>query len=230
MTAGEMPATGATALRVVIADDEALFRSGLRLMVDAQQDLTVVAEVANGREAVDTAQRERPDVVLMDIQMPLLDGIAATAELRRRGLHAKVLILTTFDLDRYVYDALRAGASGFLLKSARPARLIDAIRAVAAGDALLDTALTRRLIEKWMAHPRADAADQRLATLTDREREVLTLIGRGLSNTEIAALLHLGESTVKTHVGRTLAKTGSRDRVQAVILAFECGLVTPGQQ
>lgn len=220
--------SGTGALKLVIADDEALFRSGLRLIIEAQPDLLVAAEAGDGREAVEVAQACRPDVLLMDIQMPVLDGIAATRELQRRGLQTKVLVLTTFGLDQYVYDALRAGASGFLLKTARPARLIEAVRAVAVGDALLDPSLTRRLVEEWMSRPRADRADPRLAELTDREREVLTLIGRGLSNQEIARTLHLGESTVKTHVGRVLAKTGSRDRVQAVILAFECGLVTPG--
>ncbi|GII57814.1 DNA-binding response regulator [Planotetraspora thailandica] len=220
--------TAASRLRVVIADDEALFRSGLKMIVEAQPDLTVVAEAEDGREAIEAVQRHNPDVLLMDIQMPILDGIAALAELRRRGCGTKVLVLTTFDLDRYVYDALRSGASGFLLKTTRPARLVEAVRAIAAGDALLDPLLTRRLVEEWVARPRPDAADPRLAALTDREREVLTLIGRGLSNAEIARDLHLGESTVKTHVGRTLAKTGSRDRVQAVILAFECGLVAPG--
>lgn len=213
---------------VVIADDEALFRSGLRLILDAQPDVTVVAEAENGRQAVQAAQEHRPDVVLMDIQMPGTDGIAATRDLSRLGLDSRVLVLTTFNLEKYVYEALRAGASGFLLKSTRPARLVDAVRAVHAGDVLLDPALTRRLIEDWVARPRTADPDPRLAPLTDREREVLTLIGRGLSNTEIARELYLSESTVKTHVSRTLAKTGSRDRVQAVILAFESGLVVPG--
>jgi DNA-binding NarL/FixJ family response regulator len=211
-------------ITVVIADDEALFRSGLRMLLEAQEGIEVVAEATTGRQAVELVRRHAPDVVLMDIQMPDLDGLAATRELVRSGSRTRVLVLTTFDLDRTVFDALAAGAAGFLLKSARPARLVDAIRTVADGDALLDPTLTRRLIDRWMT-PTATTDTERVRGLTEREREVLTLMGSGLNNREIAQRLFLGESTVKTHVVRVLAKTGSRDRIQAVILAHRCGLV-----
>jgi DNA-binding NarL/FixJ family response regulator len=213
-------------ITVLIADDEALFRSGIRLLLEAQDGIEVVGEAVDGRHALALAGQLRPDVVLMDIQMPELDGIAATDALVSGGSDARVLVLTTFDLDKHVYDALAVGAAGFLLKSARPARLVEAIRSVAEGDALLDPTLTRRLISRWVSAPLRPADDTRIARLTERELEVLALVGRGLTNKEIAAELYLGESTVKTHVVRVLAKTRSRDRVQAVILAHETGLAT----
>ena len=215
-------------IRVAIADDETLFRSGLSMMVDAQADLEIVAEATDGNGAVDVIREHRPDVVLMDIQMPIMDGIAATEEIARQSLPTRVLILTTFGLDRNVYAALRAGASGFLLKTVPPRQLVDGIRAVAAGDMLLAPTITRRLISDWVQRPVAGGDDPRLAPLTGRERQVLTMVGKGLSNAEIASGLHLGEATVKTHLGRVLTKTGCRDRVQAVVLAYESGLITPG--
>ena len=217
------------ALRVVVADDEALFRSGLTMIIDSEPNLTVVAEAADGREAVDAVRAHRPDVVLMDIQMPRLDGIAATAAIVNLNVPTRVLVLTTFGRDEFVYDALRAGASGYLLKTVPPAHLIEAVKSVADGDALLAPSLTRRLIEDWVRRPRPNAHDPRLTGLTDREHEALVLIGHGLSNHEIATELHLSESTVKTHIARVLAKTGSRDRVQAVVLAYETGIVAAGQ-
>jgi DNA-binding NarL/FixJ family response regulator len=220
--------TGDDRLRVVVADDEALFRSGLSMIIEAEPDLTVVAEASDGQQAVDAVRAKHPDVVLMDIQMPGLNGIAATAAILRLNLPTRVLVLTTFGRDGFVYDALRSGASGYLLKTVPPAQLVQAVRSVAAGDALLAPTLTRRLIEDWIGRPRPNARDPRLARLTDRERQVLSLVGHGLSNSEIATELHLSESTVKTHLARLLAKSGSRDRVQAVVLAYETGLVTAG--
>jgi DNA-binding NarL/FixJ family response regulator len=216
-------------IRVVVADDETLFRGGLSMIVEAQDDLEVVAEAADGREAVDLACRHRPDVVLMDIQMPVMDGIAATREIVRKGLETRVLVLTTFGVDGNVYASLRAGASGFLLKTAPPRQLVEGVRVVAGGDMLLAPGITRRLIEGLVRRPVAGLDDERLAVLTVRESEVLTLVGHGLSNAEIAARLHLSIPTVKTHLGHVLVKTGSRDRVQAVVLAYETGLVVPGQ-
>ena len=218
-----------TALRVVVADDEALFRSGLALILGAQPDLAVVAEACDGAEAVDAVRAHRPDVVLMDLQMPVVDGIAATHSITAMRGPTRVLVVTTFGRDELVYAALRAGASGYMLKTVPPRQLVDAVRAVAAGDALLAPALTRRLIEEWVQRPRADATDRRLTSLTAREREVLVLLAHGESNSEIAHSLHLSESTVKTHVARVLAKTGSRDRVHAVVLAYETGLVVAGR-
>jgi DNA-binding NarL/FixJ family response regulator len=219
-------------IRILLADDQAMVRTGLRMIIDAQSDLTVVGEAADGRDAVEQARRLTPDVVLMDIRMPTLDGIAATRQLVEAG-HAptiRVIVLTTFDLDEHVVDALHAGASGFLLKDAPADVLLDGIRAVDRGDALLDPAVTRRMIDRFVsAHPRPDpAVESALARLTDREREVLVLIARGLSNDEIADHLHLADSTVKTHVSSVLAKLHLRDRVQAVVLAYEAGLVRPG--
>ncbi len=221
--------TGRDPLRVVVADDEALFRSGLTLIVESEPDLVVVAEAVDGHDAVDIVRAHRPDVILMDIQMPRMDGIAATAAIADLNLATRVLMLTTFGRDQFVYEALRAGASGYLLKTAPPARLVQAVRSIAAGEALLAPSLTRRLIEDWVGRPRPDTHHPRLSELTPREREVLTLVGRGLSNREIAAELHLSESTVKTHLARVLTKTGSRDRVQAVVLAYESGVVAAGQ-
>jgi DNA-binding NarL/FixJ family response regulator len=217
-------------IRVLLADDQALVRGGFRSILEGQPDMEVVAEAADGAEAVELAVAERPDVVVMDIRMPRLDGIAATRLLlERHASPARVLVLTTFNQEAYVYDALRAGASGFLLKSAPPRELAGAIRTVAAGDALLAPEITRAMIQDYVQRPRPGAATPgNLAVLTPRELEVLTLIARGRSNTEIAAELFLSEPTVKTHVGRILAKLGLRDRVHAVVLAYECGLVRPG--
>lgn len=216
-------------IRVVLADDQALIRGGLAAMLGAQEDIVIVGEAADGAEAVDVALRERPDVVVMDIRMPGVDGIAATRRLAGHGFAARVLILTTFDLDEYVYEALRAGAGGFLLKDASPERLADAVRVVAAGEALLAPAVTRRLVERFVRRPPPGESGGWGATgLTAREAEVADLLVRGSTNAEIAGTLHLSEATVKTHVGRVLGKLGVRDRVGAVILAYERGLVEPG--
>ena len=217
-------------IRVLVADDQALVRGSFRLLVDTAPDLTAVGEAATGTEAVTLATRERPDVVLMDIRMPDLDGIEATRRICADPATAgvRVLILTTFDIDEYVFTALRAGASGFLLKDTRPADLIDAIRVVAAGDALLAPGVTRRLIAEFTRTPEpSQRPGASLAQTTEREREVLTLIGLGLSNNEIAAHLHVSLSTVKTHVGRLLMKLGARDRAQLVIAAYDNSLVLP---
>jgi DNA-binding NarL/FixJ family response regulator len=216
-------------LRVVIADDEALVRAGFRMILEAQPDIEVVGEAADGREAIELVGRLAPDVVLMDIRMPTLDGLAATREIvagAAIGVH--VLILTTFDLDEYVYESLKAGASGFLLKTAPPAELAAAVRAVAGGDVLLSPTITRRLIQEFVGRPRreTDAPDW-LAQLTERERDVLREVARGLSNREIAEALVVSESTVKTHVNRILSKLDLRDRVQAVVLAYESGFLAP---
>ena len=219
---------------VLIADDQPMQRFGFRMLLESQDDMQVVGEAANGAEAVRMVEQHRPDVVLMDIRMPGLDGIEATRRIVAAGDRTRVLIVTTFDLDAYAYDGLRAGASGFLVKDAQPEELLAGIRAVASGDAVVAPSLTRRLLDAYVHHlPEAARADQavvedgRLAALTEREREILTVIGQGWTNTEIAERLHLAESTVKTHVSRVLAKTGARDRVQAVILAYDTQLVTP---
>ncbi|MFI6377286.1 response regulator [Streptomyces sp. NPDC050546] len=219
---------------VLIADDQPLQRFGSRMLLESQDDMTVVGEAANGSEAVRMTAELHPDVVLMDIRMPGLDGIEATRRIAAAGDRTRILIVTTFDLDEYAYAGLRAGASGFLVKDAQPEELLSGIRAVATGDAVVAPSLTRRLLDAYVHHLPADPSaeeltqeDARLASLTDREREILTVIGRGWTNTEIATRLHLAESTVKTHVGRILAKTGSRDRIQAVILAYDTKLVEP---
>jgi DNA-binding NarL/FixJ family response regulator len=212
-------------IRVLIADDQAMIRRGFRMIVEGEADMEVVAEAPDGEHAVASVRRFAPDVALMDIRMPRLDGLAATRTIA--GGATRVLILTTFDLDEYVYEALRAGASGFLLKNAPPEELIEAIRIVARGDALLDPAVTRRVIEAFAGEP--VTATEQLDELTPREREVLVLVARGLSNAEIAAELFLGAGTVKTHVAAILAKLGLRDRTQAAILAYESGLVRPGR-
>jgi len=209
-------------IRVVIADDQALVRAGFRMIVESQPDLEVAGEAADGQEAVDLVGKERPDVVLMDIRMPRLDGIEAT---RQVASLSRVVILTTFELDEYVFDALAAGASAFLLKAAPPEDLIKAIRVVAAGDALLAPSVTKRLIEEFAKRPEPVASKSKeLETLTEREREVLREVAKGLTNAEIAKRLHVSETTVKTHVAHLLDKLDLRDRVQAVILAYEAGL------
>ena len=218
-------------IRVLVADDQALVRGSFRLLVDTAPDLDVVGEAATGAEAVEIATREKPDVLLMDIRMPEMDGIEATRQITGSEPTAgvRVLILTTFDLDEYVYAALRAGASGFLLKDTPPADLLAAIRIVAAGDALLAPAVTRRLIAEFARRPEPGQRPAgTLEGVTDREREVLILIARGLSNTEIAQALHVTMATAKTHVSRLLAKLGARDRAQLVMVAYETGLVQPG--
>ena len=218
-------------IKLIVADDHALARGGLRAMLGAQDDLEVVGEAADGAEAVDLALELRPDVVVMDIRMPKLDGIEATRRLRAHNGAPNVLVLTTFDLDEYVYEALRAGAGGFMLKDAAPSQLAEAVRTVAAGESLLAPAVTRRLVERYVRRPPADKVrEQEFAELTERELEVLTLIARGLSNAEIGEQLFLSEATVKTHVTRILSKLGLRDRVQAVVRAYESGLVEPGAE
>ncbi|WP_030920708.1 response regulator transcription factor [Streptosporangium amethystogenes] len=217
-------------IKVLLADDEGLVRSGFKVLLDLEDDITVVGEAANGAEAVERARATRPDVVLMDIRMPKVDGIQATAQIAEtRGLEqVRVLILTTYDTDEYVFDALQAGASGFLLKDAGPAELLQAIRVIAAGDALLAPRITRRLIGQFTAQrTAARAAEERLAVLTQREREVLALVGQGLSNHEIGAELFLSPATARTHVSRAMAKLGARDRAQLVVVAYRTGLVSP---
>ncbi len=218
-------------VRVLLVDDQALVRGGLRMIVDAQPDLTVVGEAADGREAIEAFHRLKPDVIVMDIRMPNLDGVEATRRLAgpESPYGARVLVLTTFDLDEYVYEALRAGASGFLLKDAPPAELCAAIRIVAAGEALLAPSVTRRLIGAFVAKPRPKDCEL-LEQLTEREVEVLKLVARGYSNQQIADVLVVGETTVKTHVARVLAKLELQNRVQAAILAYETGLVELGSR
>jgi DNA-binding NarL/FixJ family response regulator len=218
-------------IRVVVADDQTLVRAGFRLLVDSAPDLEVVGEAVDGAQAVELARRERPEVVLMDIRMPRMDGLEATRQITADEVLAgvRVLMLTTFDLDEYVYRALRIGASGFLLKDTPPADLLAAIRVVAAGDALLAPGITRRLIAEFARRPEPSAVTPaELATLTDREREVLGLVAHGLSNGEIAQRLVVSPATSKTYVSRMLAKLGARDRAQLVAIAYETGLVTPG--
>lgn len=226
-----------TPIRVFLVDDQAMVRAGFRMLVESQPDLTVVGEAGDGQEALDRLAGTGCDVVLMDVRMPRLDGVAATRELTARRDPPAVVVLTTFDLDEHVFAAIRAGASAFLLKDARPDELLDAVRTVHAGHAVVAPSATKRLLERFAdalpdgpderAQPaqRAQPEDRRLDALTDREREVLVLVGRGLSNAEIQAELVVAEATVKTHVGRLLAKTGSRDRVQLVVLAHELRLV-----
>jgi DNA-binding NarL/FixJ family response regulator len=213
-------------IRILIADDQSLVRGGFRMILEAQPDLEVVGEAADGREAVEQALALSPDVVLMDVRMPVLDGLSATRELARASWAGAVLILTTFDLDEYVYEAMKGGASGFLLKDVDPTDLVHAVRVVARGDALLAPSVTRRLVERYVRRP---TRPPELEELTAREHEVLLLLGRGRSNTEIASELFLSEATVKTHVTRILRKLGLRDRAQAVVLAYEAGLLLPGE-
>ena len=216
-------------IRVVLCDDQALVRSGFRMILEAREDIEVVGEAEDGAQALDLAWRHRPDVVLMDVRMPRLDGVEATRRLVESGSEARVLILTTFDLDEYVYEALRAGASGFLLKDVQPAQLVEAIRVVARGEALLAPTVTRRLLDRFaQALPGSpEKPPPELSSLTEREREVLGLLAGGLSNAELAERLFLSETTVKTHVSSILRKLGLRDRVQAVVLAYRAGLVRP---
>jgi DNA-binding NarL/FixJ family response regulator len=217
-------------IRLLLADDQELVRTGFRLILNAEPDLDVAGEAGDGSQAVNEAARLRPDVVLMDVRMPGVDGIEATRRLGRlTPTPPRVLMLTTFDLDQYVYDALRAGASGFLLKDAPAAQLVDAIRVVAAGDALLAPTVTRRMIAEFARRP-LPKDEPALAELTGRELEVLKLVARGRSNAEIAKQLYISDATVKTHVKRVLAKLSLRDRVQAVVLAYETGLVQPGTE
>lgn len=219
-------------IHVLLADDQALVRSGFRMLIEAQSDMEIVGEAADGAEAVSETIRLRPDVVLMDVRMPQVDGIEATGRISSmHGIDSRVLILTTYDLDEYVFRGLRAGASGFLLKDVAPEELVRAIRVVAEGESLLSPSVTRRLIEEFVhiAEP-TSAPSPELASLTEREREVLMLIGRGLANGDIAERLYLSLATVKTHVNRVFGKLGVRDRAQAVVLAYETGIVRPGER
>jgi DNA-binding NarL/FixJ family response regulator len=217
-------------IRVLIADDQTLVRDGFRMILDAQEDIEVVGEAADGLEAVARSRELRPHVVLMDVRMPGCDGLEATRELLRDSPETHVLILTTFDLNEYVYEAMRAGASGFLLKDIPRSQLIEGVRTVASGDALLAPAITRRLIEQFVRRPPASVrpSPPELEGLTAREREVLQLLAQGRSNAEIASALYVSEATVKTHVAHALTKLGLRDRVQAVVFAYESGLIEPG--
>ena len=217
-------------LKVFLVDDQQLVRAGFRMVIDSQPDMEVVGEAGNGDEAVHSLAVTAADVVLMDVRMPVLDGVAATRRLRQRDDAPKVVVLTTFDLDEYAFAAIKAGASGFLLKDAPPPTLLDAIRSVHSGDAVVAPSTTRRLLERFATHLPDDAAPAaaRWDDLTEREHEIVTEVARGRSNAEIAAALFVTEATVKTHVGRILAKVGLRDRVQLVVLAYETGLVRPG--
>jgi DNA-binding NarL/FixJ family response regulator len=219
---------GGEPIRVFLVDDQEMVRAGFRMLIDSQDDLDVVGEAGDGNEAVQRLAATRADVVLMDVRMPRLDGVEATRLLTARPDAPRVIVLTTFDLDEYAFAAIKAGAAAFLLKDAAPHELLHAIRAVHAGDAVVAPSTTRRLLEHFahtLPDPSAPSPDARLGSLTDRELEVLSLVGRGRSNQEIAAELVVAEATVKTHVGRLLAKTGSRDRVQLVVLAYETGIV-----
>ena len=214
-------------IRVLVADDQALVRGGFRMILDERADLELVGEAENGEQAIELARSLDPDVILMDVRMPGVDGVEATRRLVEEEARARILVLTTFDIDEYVYAAVVAGASGFLLKDVEPEQLVDAIRVVAAGNSLFGPAATQRLVERFASgSPPSDARS--LDALTDREREILTLIASGLSNAELAERLHLSETTVKTHVSAVLRKLGVRDRVQAVIAAYDAGLVRPG--
>lgn len=215
---------------VLLVDDQQLVRTGFRLILDLEADMTVVGEASDGQECLRLVAETQPDVVLMDVRMPVLDGIEATRRLSEAGSASRVLMLTTFDLDEYVYDAMRAGASGFLLKDAPREQLVSAVRVVARGEAMLAPSVTRRLIEQFVRMPSpSDGVPVAMRELSSREREVLALLVRGLSNAEIAGRMILGEATVKTHVARLLAKLGVRDRMQAVILAYETGFIRPGE-
>lgn len=214
-------------ISVLIADDQAMVRSGLRLILEAEDDIIVVAEAENGEEGVRLARREKPDVVLMDVRMPVMDGLEATRQITEQIEGTRVIVLTTFDLDDYVYGSLRAGASGFLLKDADGDQLVAAVRVIAAGDALIAPSVTKRLISEFADRPQSTEV-QGLDDLTERELEVLVLVAKGMSNAEIAEALFVSETTVKTHVSHILTKLHLRDRVQAVVAAYESGLATPG--
>ena len=217
-------------IRALVADDQAVVRGGLRMILEAQEDIEVVGEAGDGAAAVELVRELQPDVVLMDIRMPEMDGIEATRRLALAGSGARVLVLTTYGLDEYVYEALKAGAAGFLIKTDSPERLVEAVRVVAAGESLLAPEVTRRLIDRFLAGARpGGSAPPELEELTARELEVLKLVARGLSNAEIAQTLFVSDGTVKTHVSSVLSKLGLRDRVQAVVFAYECSLVEPGQ-
>jgi DNA-binding NarL/FixJ family response regulator len=217
-------------IRVLLCDDQALVRGGFRMILEARPDLQVVGEAADGAQAVSLARQTQPDVILMDVRMPHLDGVQATRQIVAGGSPARILVLTTYDLDEYVYAAIRAGASGFLLKDVQPAQLAEAIRVIAAGDALLAPSVTRRLLGQFARTlPAQRATPASLSALTEREAEVLRLLAAGLSNAELAGRLYISEATVKSHVSSLLRKLGLRDRVQAVILAYDAGLVTPQQ-
>jgi len=215
-------------IRVLVVDDQALVRAGFRMILEAETDVVVAGEAGDGETALQVAAACAPDLVLMDVRMPGMDGIEATRRLLATANPPAVIMLTTFDMDEYVYAALRAGASGFLLKDVPPEQLVDGIRAVVSGESLLSPSITRRMIEVYLDRPPARPPSRQLATLTPREREILVLLGRGLSNAEIAAALVVSETTVKTHVARVLMKLDLRDRVQAVIFAYECGVVRTG--
>jgi DNA-binding NarL/FixJ family response regulator len=217
-------------VKVLLADDQVLVRAGFRALLDAQRDIEVVGEASDGEQAVAQARRLRPDVILMDIRMPGLDGLEATRRIAadERLAGTRIVILTTFELDEYVFEALRGGASGFLVKDTEPVELLHAVRAVAAGDALLSPSVTRRLISEFATRAKGPVPDLRLNALTDREREVMALVGEGLTNEEIAERLVVSPATAKTHVSRTMIKLGARDRAQLVVFAYESGLVKPG--
>lgn len=215
-------------IRVLIADDQPLVRSGIRMILESEPDLEVVGEADDGAEAIEQTRTPRPEVVVMDVRMPNVDGIEATRRLLAEADPPAVLVLTTFDLDEYVYEALKAGASGFVLKNVPPEKLVDPVRTVAAGDALLSPTITRRMIERFVQRPQPNASDE-LSELTVRETDVLRLIARGLSNAEIAAQLFLSEATVKSHVNRILTKLRLRDRTQAAVRAYGSGLIQPGE-
>lgn len=215
-------------VRVLLVDDQDLVRAGFRIILESEPGIDVVGEAADGARALEVARELRPDVICMDVQMPGVDGLEATRRIRAEGLDAGILVLTTFDRDDYLFAALEAGASGFLLKNASPEKLLEAVRVVAAGDALLAADVTRRVIERVTASRERPAPDERLDELTDREAEVLRLLARGSSNAEIAGELYLGEATVKTHVSKILLKLGLRDRVHAVVFAYENGVAVPG--
>jgi DNA-binding NarL/FixJ family response regulator len=216
-------------IRVVVADDQAVVRSGLRMILESQEGIEVVGEAADGQDALRRVSALDPDVVLMDVRMPVLDGIEATRRLTDGGARARVLVLTTYGLDEHVYEALKAGAAGFILKTESPQQLVEAVRVIAAGEALLAPEITRRLIARFVSSGRPNAPPPELERLTTRELEVLKQVARGRSNAEIAGALYISAGTAKTHVARILSKLGLRDRVQAVVFAYECGLVQPGQ-
>jgi DNA-binding NarL/FixJ family response regulator len=222
---------GQRVIRVLLADDQPLVRAGLRVLFESEGDIAVAGEAANGEEAVSLARHLQPDVVLMDIRMPVLDGLEATRLIAAdtRLATVRVLVLTTFDLDEYVFEALRAGASGFLLKDAEPVELLQAVRVIADGDALLSPSVTRRLIGRFLAGPEQRHSPERLDALTDREREIMALAAKGLSNDEIAELLTISPATAKTHVSRAMVKLGARDRAQLVVIAYQSGLVLAGR-